>query len=252
MRSSSPLRLWLVALSGLLLSLAACKADDPTPAGGRVTLELEHLGPDGQRFNLGRMYTSAAGDRYLIQKLKYYVSNVRLMRPDGSSWAEPASYHLVTVASGQPASIILHGVPSGPYTALSLAMGVDSAANSRTDQIGDLNPTNEMVWDWSTGYMFLKLEGLHVLGTAPDPATDVALELMPGTAPAYRTISLALPAEARVASGQSPVIRLKADVNRLFGGPRVIRLPPHYFLVQGADTTALKLADNYGSWFSVD
>lgn len=259
MASSSDLlrRTLLAVLLPLLVAGACtCRRDDPVPQPtASLTLALEHRGADGGPFMLApEVYTDSAGGRYTISKLRYYVSNVRLTRADGTVWAEPNSYHLVTawgVAVPQ-LFITLFNVPDGDYTRLAFALGVDSVANSRTDQVGDLNPTDpDMVWDWHSGYTFLLVDGHSVLGTAP-VAADPAIEIKLGTPACYRPLEIALPTVATVRPTVQPSIHCTVGVGALFGGPNVIRRGSGYYLVAGGDSTARKLATNFASGFRID
>ncbi len=257
-RSSLPFtRLAHLSATVALLAVVGCKKDkvDPQPpiTTHNFHLELEHLGANGRPLKLDTVYTNAAGNRYVVNVLKYFVSNVQFTRQDGTIWSEPASYHLVTVP-GAPADnpeIEVKDLPLGTYTSVSFAIGVDSVANSRTDHVGDLNPTSDMVWDWNTGYIFFKLLGRHVVGPTPNPASDPALDLQIGTATTYRRVTLPLPQAATVTATISPEAHLAVAVNKLFGGPNVISFGPSDYHVSGGAAPGPQLADNYATMFVV-
>ncbi len=240
-----------------LLALGACKKDDdePTPAvtTHNFTLELEHRGANGRTFKLDTVYTNAAGSRYALKTLKYYLSNVQFTRQDGTIWQEPNSYHLVTVggATADNPQITVKDLPLGTYTKVTFAIGVDPIANTRTDQVGDLSPTNEMAWNWSTGYKFLLLEGQQVLGAAP-ATTDPAITMHLGTAPTYRPVTLTLPTAGTVTAKISPQAHLEVDVNKIFGGPNVILFGATDFVVMGGNAVAQQIADNYATMFTAE
>jgi hypothetical protein len=255
MNKSVLLRRTLLALLLPLLVAGACTCRrDPEPQPNMVTLELEHIGADGGPLTLGaKVYTDSAGARYTIRRLKYYVSNVRLTRTDGGVWAEPNSYHLITAwgAALPTSTFTISPIPVGDYTRIAFSVGVDSAANSRTDYVGDLNPTDpDMVWDWHTGYTFLLVDGYSVLGTAP-AATDPAIEIKLGTPACYRPRTFNLPTAATVQTRIAPTVQLVLDVDALFGGPHLIRRGSGYYLVAGGDSTGQKLATNFVSGFRV-
>ena len=74
--------------------MAACKKDKTDPQPAAVTthnfhLELEHHGANGRPFKLDTVYTNAAGNRYVVNVLKYFISNVEFTRQDGTIWREP-------------------------------------------------------------------------------------------------------------------------------------------------------------------
>src|SRR5687768_8309631 len=106
-----------------------------------------------------QQYQNPASQTYNITKLKYYISNVKLINSQtGKTFSEPNSYHLID-PSVQKTTFNFKGVPVKGYDRIQFSVGVDSVQNSRTDQKGDLDPNNEMAWDWKTGYKFFIMEG---------------------------------------------------------------------------------------------
>ena len=203
--------------AGLLVTLAGCKKDDPQPrTTNALKLEFQHNAPgDTLPLRLNTAYTTAAGQLYRITRLWYYVSNVRLLRADGTAWTEPNSYHLLKVA-GAPANnptITLAAVPLGEFTGVEFSIGIDSARNHHGDQTGVLSPSEGMIWTWATGYKFWVQEGdqmadAHTLG---DPFLYHI-----GTDALYRTVRLNFPEAAKVTSAVAPEAHLYVDVNRTF------------------------------------
>ncbi|WP_236145216.1 MbnP family protein, partial [Nostoc sp. CMAA1605] len=66
-----------------------------------------------------------------LSRADLYLSNVKLVREDGSVWSEPESYHLLrlpTAAAGR-GSLTLKDVPYGTYTGITFSFGVDEAHN---------------------------------------------------------------------------------------------------------------------------
>ncbi|EDO26060.1 predicted protein [Nematostella vectensis] len=93
--------------------------------------------------------------------LKFYVSNIKLQKADGSWWVEPNSYYLIC-NSCQDASdkyIMVNDIPAGEYVAMEYTMGVDSIMNVSGAHTGALSFANGMFWDWNTGYIMMKAEG---------------------------------------------------------------------------------------------
>lgn len=251
----------LLGASFALLSLGACKKDDddhdhPAVTANDFTIEFEHLGSNDSVLVLNsKVYTDSANEPYAISALKYYVSNVQLTRTDGTIWQEPNSYHLIEVkgAPNDNPDLTLKNVPLGNYKRITFAIGVDPIANGRTDQVGDLDPANDMSWGWNTGYKFLKLEGYRVLGTRPDTATDPTIMLHVGTNALYRPVTLELPTVATVTNEIAPQAHLAVDVNSILGGANVITLGNTGLMVMmGSDPVAKQLADNYAKMFGVE
>jgi len=146
--------------------LVSCKKDDPkpvdaTPPNGRVTVAFSN-NIDGQPITPGSMnFTNAAGNRYGVDVLKYYISNFTFVRSDGSEF----NYHIHELMDdSKPASLsfTLDSLLNGDYTAVKFQLGVDSLHNHTGNQEGDLNPANGMIWTWDIGYNFFKHEGFFL------------------------------------------------------------------------------------------
>ena len=123
----------------------------------------------GNGFTIGSTFTLVT-----LNRLELYISNIKLIRDDGSSWSEPNSYHLLslpkdpTTTSTRP-SFTLAGIPTGTYKAVEVSFGVDSAHNHSLDHVGDLDPANGMAWAWAAGYRFMILEGTYVKDAEDKP-----------------------------------------------------------------------------------
>jgi hypothetical protein len=241
-------------LGGLLLTACGEKDDpkpQPQPTANTLTLELEHHGSDGQVLAFNKTYHNALGQPYVLNTLLYYVSNVKLTRADGTVWTEPNSYHLVRVQGAPNANpaIALANVPFGNYTKLTMSFGVDAAANTSTDKVGDLDPGNGMAWDWTTGYRFMVMEGEY--RPAGYPVKDLTYHI--GTNAAYRTMELALPEPATVMATVAPQAHVLVDINTVFGGPNQMDFSqPEQLTVMHNPAQLVRVADNVRTIFAVE
>lgn len=160
----------IYTLAVLVLPFAfACKKnkkDDSNSPGTQtdnVSLKIEHTW-DGSDFTLGdTLVHPVTGDSLSFTTFKYYVSNIRLKKADGSWWTQAESYFLLDLAGGTTSTVQLTGVPYGEYTDIEYVLGVDSLHNVSGAQSGALSPSLGMFWSWNTGYIMLKAEG-----TSPD------------------------------------------------------------------------------------
>ena len=89
-----------VLFSGVFLT--ACKKEEvaPTPTGsGPVSIYFEHLF-GASTFNLGQNYITANNDTMNFSLFNYFVSNIELVKADGSVYTYPtdSSYFLVKEA----------------------------------------------------------------------------------------------------------------------------------------------------------
>ncbi|WP_299759844.1 MbnP family protein [uncultured Pontibacter sp.] len=222
--------------------LAACSDDDDeVPEAGTVQVNIQHIvGSEPLQLN-DATYTSPAGDTYTVSDLKYYISNVKLIGSNGQTvYIEPESYHLIS-QDGKLAFELLD-VPANTYNQIELSIGVDEAHNHSTDQEGDLDPSNEMVWDWDTGYKFVSLMGSYT----GDTKSGFLVFHIGGDAN-FKTITLDLPQPIDLRKQTNPELMLQADVNEMFQGPNLIDFDVMNSGGHGAGPSMM--AENYSNGF---
>lgn len=256
------LLLFLLAL-GLSTWMASCVSKQPDPATGSMQLRFDNVvGNQDLQLTTG-VYTNAADEQFSVTKLAYFVSNVRLQRADGTTYVIPqdSSYFLVNETSLPSQTITLNHVPAGEYTSVSYLIGVDSLRSTMdiSRRKGALEPggghNSGMYWDWNSGYIFFKLEGLSPQ-VAPDPAGEQYFQFHVGLFGGYdtktinnlRTVTVPFGASGiPVSTGQTGMVTILADVLRVFDGATRVRL---------ADTPSVMvspysalLATNYATMF---
>lgn len=141
--------------------LISC-GDDGTAAKESITLNFKaEVNNQPIAFSTGR-YTTEAGNEISIDRMKMYISSVKLVNSgEQSSFEEPDSYHLVSLnADSQTYSFEITDIPGDfAFNKIEFAIGVDTEENFSLDNTGDLDPANDMAWNWDTGYKFFLLEG---------------------------------------------------------------------------------------------
>lgn len=163
------LKLAIVALVSVsTLGLTSCKKEDvketvTAVAGkGSLKIDLEHVwGMSGStEFKLDTFLVQPmTQDSLNFSTFKYYVSNFKLKKSDGSYWVHPESYFLVDLSNPESLELSFSDIPAGVYTDLVFTLGVDSLRNVDGAQTGALSVSNEMFWSWNSGYIMLKAEG---------------------------------------------------------------------------------------------
>ncbi|MFN3952720.1 MAG: MbnP family protein [Thermaurantimonas sp.] len=154
------------------LFIISCSKDDkvddnPADLKGTVEIKFEHVwGPNAAPFALNQELTHPSGQKMTFTTLRYYISNIRLKKADGTEWVQPESYYIVDAAQTPEAKISIAEVPAGDYVEISFLIGVDSLRNTSGAQVGALSPEHGMFWSWNTGYIFIKAEG-----NSPDSPT---------------------------------------------------------------------------------
>lgn len=180
--------------------------------------------------------TSAEGQVHHFSELKYVISNIRLVKADGTEFP----YHVndldrgatvVNHAKPQTLDYVLSNIPVGEYRQIKFGLGVrpdlntlDQAKFPNFYAAAGANDT-EMMWEWGTGFRFTKIEGFYgtdhktlsihtgstVEGDADDPSSYTQ------GVDAYRDITLNLPNPAVVGS-RAPKITINADFDKLLSG----------------------------------
>ncbi|MDX5346750.1 MAG: hypothetical protein LPJ89_01460 [Hymenobacteraceae bacterium] len=255
MLSIKKFNLLLFAVASLTVSACHDHDDDdhvhPDPQPGTVQLEFENRFGNNKLAMPTTVFTTTSQDSVKLQRLMYFISNVKLIKEDGSVYAEPNSYHLVQNAPGSIKEIFkLHDVPAGRYNKIEFSIGVDSAHNQSTDHtIADLKDSHDMTWSWHTGYAFMKLEGKFY---NPDSTGFASMLYEIGTDPNYKTLTLPLP-QTLIVDTETSSIHLMTDVNKFFGSPNAINIKANP-QVKGESqyaAVAAKIAENYSSMFIV-
>jgi hypothetical protein len=237
----------LLAAAGSLLS--GCKKDpDSQPTFGNVSFAMENMVGTKDLALDGTAYTTASGETFTVTTLKYYISNIKLTKTDGSIYAAPGEYHLIDASKPSSSSFTVSNVPAGDYSGVSFVVGVDSTT-TKGDPLalpGDLNPANAMYWAWATGHIFLKLEGT-VTSTSPAKALTCHIG---GYRQPYSAIVTATPSlngnTLQVRAERTPSIRLSADVLKIFNGPSSFALST-FPTTMMPSAASVQVAQNYAA-----
>lgn len=119
---------------------------------------------NGEPLEYGKKYASPNGDgTFAIYDFKLYISNLQFISNENpeNNYTEKDSYHLLKFQTKNSYSLILNNISLEPYDKIRISIGIDEEANLSIKNPGDLDPTNQMAWNWTSGYKFLLLEGLY-------------------------------------------------------------------------------------------
>lgn len=151
------------------ISLFSCKKDTSNTSSGNergsLSVEFDNVaGASDLVLNTGT-YTNESGENFSVSKLKYYVSNFRFTKTDGTVYEVPqdSSYFLID-EENEDTHEAAFSVPVGTYKTAEFIIGVDSLRSTMdiSKRTGVLDPTAEagdMYWGWNSGYIFFKMEG---------------------------------------------------------------------------------------------
>lgn len=221
-------------------------SDIPKPTGnktGKLNIRIQHL-VDGLLLQTDTMrYTNAAGYRYSVSKLQYYIDSVTLL--SGNTFVVLNKTYYVDAAFNTP-SFLFDSIPAGQYTGIRFLIGLRPRLN-QTNQL-PTNPENlGMAWPdhMGGGYHFLKLEG-HYLDTNGQ-INGYTLHL--GTQEmlvAHQTIPLSL----QITEAQSTSLKLNMNINEWFVHPNTYDFTISGNHIMGNDSSMQKIRDNGKDVFS--
>lgn len=252
-------------LLGLALLFAGCSSDDASPVtpgtAGEVELYFDN-GVAGDALLLGSPYTNTNGETLKINRLNYIVSNIVLIKSDGSEYVYPKEHsYFVISAEGNLKSAMLEDVPAGDYTHIRLGLGVDKQrylqGETAQQSFWDLAASYEMTWTWSTGYKFINFEGTFTSAQSPEEKIFQVHQGSNSSTDNYREVTLSLPTTARVRQGELASIHFKVDANTILDGTNKIKLGENMNQAGTASSimggeNLIRIAENTLQLFTVD
>ncbi|TNE80009.1 MAG: hypothetical protein EP332_08930 [Bacteroidetes bacterium] len=246
----------IFAITAGIFLIQACEKDKPTPtptptsSTTKMHIELQPVGEsDHEDLVLNQMYLNANGDSVSFSEVRYWLSNIELVREDGSVWAEPNSYRLIERSALNKREEIMLEVPNGNYKAIRYSIGVDADHNSSLDSVkGELSPNVGMSWTWATGYIFFKSEG-HFYN--PNTMQRELWQYHIGMNANYKQVDLAFPAPVNLTGEKELHMHAVLHTLDLFSQPNVLHPIDNPVLkMMPADKTA-DAAENYSSAFEL-
>jgi hypothetical protein len=254
----------LAALASFTLFTACDKEDDtpssgdraPAPTGpGTVMVDISNVaGSVNVDETGGTNYVNSSNESFNVTFLKYYLSNFELFN-DTSVHSVSDTYFLVDEES-QPSTILeLKNVPAGYYKGIRFMIGVDEDKfNYLTVNgiipTGSLDPVNNMMWTWNTGYIHFKMEGTY--NNSPDSLYFYHIGGMTGNFAGQRTVEIFFGGDSlKVNGSQAADIHLLADVLKIFSGNSDVSLSGvHNVMSPGVNS--VMIANNYAAMFLFD
>lgn len=195
-------------------------------------------------------YINANNDTFSVSILKYYISNIKLKRPNGSYYVVPETYFLINAADTiNTCKFVLKDIPVENYIAMEFIVGVDSTRNCSGAQTGALDPLNDMFWSWNQGYIFFKCEGYT--SSAPHWGISNLSYHIGGFIPPFNLIRWAnvpfTSTSLNVDQDHISTIYLKANLLEAFRNQNVIDFSVSPAVTSGP--VAKQLANNYSNMF---
>lgn len=245
-------------LSSAVLLICSCKkGEDVAPDFNERNLapfSVEFDNIIGDRTltfnNTATPYTNAAGEKFTVSMLQYFISNIKVATADGKEYAvkQDSSYFLIK-SSDKATRFAKVRVPEGDYTRLTFTLGVDSLRSTMgiDKRTGVLDPaaagdhdSGGMYWGWNSGYIFFRFEGnSNVISddVNGDPTGKKQFKYHIGgfggySAPTINniktiTVDLTTAGIARVRKDRQSNVHLFVDAMKVFNGPNSFSIAAH-------------------------
>lgn len=263
-------KLWLVLLAMVLFVACNKKSEDEPPTNattgsnttttgvttGRMMFHLHTYIGNAEVDGYNIVYTDENGRKILLQLAQFYVSDIQLVKPDGSTYDVPNTRLLKLL---DVATYVVGDVPAGNYEAVRFKIGLDSITNKSLPQGSAdsviLNHTE--MWFGSSvlpdGYVFLHAKGL--IDTTADASGNATqpFEFKIGTN-AHR-VQVNMPVKKySVLPGGIEYAHILVDYSKLFTGIS-LNQPAQISVTTATDNTTVlgaKIAGNISSMFSYE
>jgi hypothetical protein len=226
-----------------------------------VVLEFDNYVADKKLVLDNATYTNAVGEPFTVSTFNYYVSNIELVKEDGSVFTYPKndSYFLIKETEAASKLVTLKNIPAANYTSVRFTIGIDSLKNVSPveERTGVLDLANNMYWSWNSGYIFVKLEGTSTASPA-DPTGQQKFRFHIGgfggkdskTINNIKTVTLPLNMAAQVRKDKVPTVHIITDASKLFTGLTNVRLSENSTTM--FNPYSVNIANNYKTMFTID
>lgn len=252
-------------LLAVLVLVFGCSNDEDIVVDetGSLVLKFDNSFGNNDLILDNQTYTTANKEVLKINLARYIVSNVVLIKADGSSYTYPKSksYFIANeddVKDGY--KFQLTDIPSGDYTKIKFGIGVDKeqwerGASGQGDFLAKAQ-TADLIWSWSAGYKYFALEGYFTSPTVSTPAQFMIHTGQTGTAYNYTDVTLNLPTKALVKSSIKPEVHIVTDLSKILDGKTVLKLTDYNVNGTGAmimgGTVLETITANISDMFRVD
>lgn len=220
-----------IAIIALSTVFTGCTNNDEVISGtGNVGVEFDNAYGNNDLILNTQVNTTSNNEVLKINTVKYIISNIVLIKEDGTTFTYPKSesYFIVDEATETSHLLELTNVPAANYTKVKFGIGVDKAqwelgATGQGNFLATAQAA-DMLWSWSAGYKFLAFEGTFTAATVVNSTSFMVHTGQTGTDYNYTEVTLDLPTKAMVRTTITPEIHIVADVSKIIDGTNKIKL----------------------------
>jgi hypothetical protein len=246
----------------ILILLFSCFAITANAQKSTLTIKFENFVKNEPVILNDKKYINSSGEEFNITLLKYFVSNFKLTKADGTEYVVPqdSCYFLVRENMPETKTITLKNLPKGNYTGLSYVIGVDSvrSASDLSQRTGTLDvggAAKDMYWAWNSGYIFVKMEGNSDVISEVNKEYAYHIGMFGGigdkrTLNNIRVATISFGTKPlKVGKASSAIASIKTDVSKIFDGQSPISIAKSPVVMGGPKSKVI--TDNYKTMFSL-
>ena len=230
----------------------SCIYDTVVPQPDTTNYRLQIIPVFGnENFELNQQYSTNIGDKVKIEDLKFYLSDINLIKADNS---EELVADVILIDLRKSSSLIIErNITEGNYQSLKFNLGLTKELNNQDPSTfvksHPLSTFQNMYWTWSTQYKFGVIEGRA--DTTGNGAFNHTLLYHMGTDTLLRKVSLENKNVVLSENDEVTTQKLEIDVNQvLFAGNDIIDIREDFY-TQTTDSFALsvRIQDNFSKAF---
>ena len=129
-----------------------------TPSSEKIDVLIQ-LNYNNEKIVLSKSYQNNYADNFIINKLQFYISDLRFYSQNKEVLEYHKKYILIDIENENSLKI---SIPSNlMFDQVLFNIGIDEETNKTGAKGGDLDPIHGMYWTWNSGYINFKLEGLY-------------------------------------------------------------------------------------------
>lgn len=197
-------------------------------------------------------YLNSSNESYSMSELKYIISNIELIKKNGVVFTYPVedSYFVINQEEPNSRMLELKNVPIEDYETLRFGIGVDQS-NYPLNGVDNFVPTaqdTEMMWSWSAGYIFFKMEGNYQTSNSEGGNFLFHIGSHGTNLDNYKTSELI--SEFDLDLTNKDLVAVKADISKLFNATHEISIENKPD-IQVDPENAPKIAQNVSQMFSL-
>lgn len=153
---------YLILILIVSVNFACTSENTPTQETSELRINFKPSVGD-ENLIYSEPYSKNGGEIFSVETFKFIISNIVFITSNGDEFVYPQedSYFLLDQRADTYQHIFLSNIEANDYTAMRFGLGVDQSKYPLNGVDNFIPGTQDegMIWSWSAGFIFLKLEG---------------------------------------------------------------------------------------------